>query len=59
MTAAFPHLLTVIRTNRADYGLTSSPRHARITLAEKGVPHETVVVDLRLKAHVGGLPRDH
>lgn len=36
-----------------DYGMAPSPRRARITLAEKGVAHETVIVDLRLNEQIG------
>ncbi|MEO5698118.1 MAG: glutathione S-transferase [Burkholderiaceae bacterium] len=36
-----------------DYAMAPSPRRARILLAEKGVAHETVVVDLKLSEQVG------
>ena len=36
-----------------DYGMAPSPRRARIMLAEKGVAHETVIVDLRLNEQIG------
>ena len=36
-----------------DYGMAPSPRRARIMLAEKGVAHETVIVDLRLVEQIG------
>ena len=36
-----------------DYAMAPSPRRARITLAEKGVAHETVIVDLRLNDQIG------
>jgi len=36
-----------------DCATAPSPRRARILLAEKGVPHETVQVDLRSGEHLG------
>lgn len=36
-----------------DYGMAPSPRRARILLAEKGVTHETVIVDLRNNEQLG------
>jgi glutathione S-transferase len=36
-----------------DFGMAPSPRRTRITLAEKGVAHETVIVDLRTNEQIG------
>ena len=36
-----------------DHAMAPSPRRARITLAEKGVTHETVIVNLRLNEQLG------
>jgi glutathione S-transferase len=36
-----------------DYSMAPSPRRARILLAEKGVAHETVIVDLRQNEQLG------
>lgn len=36
-----------------DYPMAPSPRRARILLAEKGVAHDTVVVDLRANEQIG------
>ena len=36
-----------------DYAMAPSPRRARILLAEKGVAHETVAIDLRANEQLG------
>ncbi len=36
-----------------DYAMAPSPRRARILLAEKGVTHETVTIDLRVNEQLG------
>ncbi|MBA4176255.1 MAG: glutathione S-transferase [Leptothrix sp. (in: Bacteria)] len=36
-----------------DFPMAPSPRRARILLAEKGVPHDTVVIDLRGQEQLG------
>lgn len=36
-----------------DFALAPSPRRARIVLAEKNIPHETVQVNLRSGEHMG------
>ena len=40
-----------------DFGMAPSPRRARILLAEKGVVHETVIVDLGKSEQLGDMYR--